>query len=629
MTSAAQTILTPSTGRPPVDAALRDLRRDLDTVLPSSRTEEPWTLHVGTDTALAPETFILEITADRCIAIHGGDDLGLIYGIYEFSDRFLGVDPLWFWKGLDPAPLASFAPPPQRIESGTPAFRWRGWFINDEDLLGRWRESGNSRFADWPKRAETLALPMTADNYERRLLEYYTPVVAPEVMEMVFEALLRLRGNLIIPASFTDIFNEPEAEIIRGAVRRGLFVSQHHVEPLGVSHFAYESWWGRQGKAPSFSYREDRQAMRECWRAHAERWSTLAGDRLVWQVGLRGRGDRPLWSHDPQAQELAGEFISGALADQMEIIRSVDPRPAPPSTLTLWHEGAELLKTGKLEVPAGVISVFADHPLTQEMKDDFRDVPRTPERPRGFYYHVAVWSMGPHLVQGPSPEKISRIVNEVAAKGDTAYAILNVSNLREHVMGTEAWTRQVWNPSLLSTDDFLDAWCPAGTAPLYRRLLEAIPVRDGWSFYDGSARFLIERLLCREETGRPLVFKLIEEREQTQYVLETARAVLDELLREAPRALAFLRGDEAAFVTANLIVQASILRGLYAALSALLDAEPRLSEAAAALQSILTSLPKAETGRWQHWYRGDSKMGIAALLTRIQSISKTRNSTIP
>ncbi|MDR1284353.1 MAG: glycosyl hydrolase 115 family protein, partial [Opitutaceae bacterium] len=425
---------------PAIAAALADLRRDIAAVFPSASPTgagsplQPWTLTVDLTTALAPETFVLETSAppDRRIAITGVDELGAIYGLYEFSHRFLGVDPLWFWKDIAPAPLASFAPAPGRIASVVPAFRYRGWFINDEDLLASWPASSGERFRDWPRRAATENPPLddvAADDYEARLLLYYTPIATPATMERVFEALLRLRGNLIIPASFTDITNPPEADIIRAAIRRGLYVSQHHVEPLGVSHFAYETWCSKNNyhNAP-FSYREAPRVMRACWRDHARRWHDIARDRVIWQIGLRGRGDRALWSHDPASRARAAEFISSALADQLAIIRDIDPRPAPPATLTLWLEGARLVSGKQLRIPEGVTCIFADHHLTQEMQEDFVTLPRSPGLLRGFYYHIAVWTCGPHLVQGPPPSKIARIVNQLHTRGDTRYAILNVSN---------------------------------------------------------------------------------------------------------------------------------------------------------------------------------------------------------
>lgn len=638
-------MFTDTTHAPGVAAALDDLRRDLAKVLPSGW-RDALSFHVTLDPAPHAETFRLEIlpapetrSPSAAITIAGADERGAIFGIYEFSHRFLGVDPLWFWKDIEPAPLTlgallpRLASAPRRIESGSPVFRYRGWFINDEDLLGRWRPPAGARFLDWPKRAATLAKPSDdlEDNYENRLLQYYTPVVAADTMEMIFEAALRLRANLIIPASFIDILNPPEAAIIRAAIRRGLNVSQHHVEPLGVAHFAYETWCAKNGHSDApFSYREAPHIMRACWRDYAQRWREIAGDRLVWQVGLRGRGDRPLWDHDPEAKARAGEFVASALADQMEIIRSVDPRPAPPATLTLWLEGAELIKSGQLRAPEGVTYVFADDYHTQEMQDDFHTLPREPGRDHGFYYHIAVWTMGPHLVQGPPPEKIARTVRAVAVKGDTAYAILNISNLREHVMGAAVWTAQVWRNDETDTYAFLRDWASPELAPLYREFLECIPaLGPSWRFYDGGARTYIDRLVCHHAKGRPLdgPFAAIHAAPESAGrvaiadAIERLTALLGKIHAITPTVDPRLR----AFFHFNLRVQATILLGLYRTVAALLASPPDFRSALAALDTVLATLPTAENGRWAHWYRGDTKMGLAVLRRRISRLSLDQN----
>ena len=59
---------------------------------------------------------------------------------------------------------------------------------------------------------------------------------------MVVETLLRLKFNLVIPASFLDIENPPEKKLFDAVARRGIYISQHHVEPLGLSHFAFEDF---------------------------------------------------------------------------------------------------------------------------------------------------------------------------------------------------------------------------------------------------------------------------------------------------------------------------------------------------------------------------------------------------
>ena len=76
--------------------------------------------------------------------------------------------------------------------------RYRGWFINDEVLISHWT-AGVSKDYPW---------------------------------EMVFEALLRCGGNLVIPG--TDKNSRIYAPI---ASDMGLMITHHHAEPLGAEMF--------------------------------------------------------------------------------------------------------------------------------------------------------------------------------------------------------------------------------------------------------------------------------------------------------------------------------------------------------------------------------------------------------
>lgn len=606
---------------PAVDAALVDLRRDFKDVLGVvPPTAENPSIHISVDPQLAAETFVIDIT-DR-VEIRGGDELGAIYGLYEFSHRFLGVDPLWFWKDIPPAKKTSLTLAPQRIESGAPAFHYRGWFLNDEDLLGAWKPAPGERFRDWPDRAKFINQSISDERaaYDTRLLRYYRPIIGPESMDRVFEALLRLRGNLIIPASFIDIMNEPEAAVIRAAVHRGLYVSQHHVEPMGVSYFAYETWWAKKmggNPTPSFSYRENPEAFRTVWSAYARRWREVAGDHIIWQLGLRGRGDRPLWDHDPKAKAVAGELIGSALRDQLEIIHAVDPRAAPPATLTLWAEGADLIAKRELTLPPGITCVFSDHSVTQTMQKDFLTMSREPGRGHGFYYHIAVWPLGPHLVQGPRPSAIAEVVNQVAAKHDTAYAILNVANLREHVMGASVWMGQVWKPGLVKDSEWLEHWSPSGLAPLHLELIDCVQLAPGVRLYDGAARQAIYRILFALETkADPGSVRVTATRDQ----LITAVSRLDQLSGRLNHERGRIAPELLNFYDTNLRAQALILRGLYASLAALLETPANPALAARELDAALSGYPVGEQGRWSDWYRGDTKMDLALLRDRLVAL---------
>ena len=79
-----------------------------------------------------------------------------------------------------------------------------------------------------------------------------------------------------------------------------------------------------------------------------------------------------MWVSDASIKESdAGNFINHAIADQWKIVRSVDPRPNPPATLTLWFEGSKLMQQGKLTVPPGTVLVFADEGSSYKFWQNF------------------------------------------------------------------------------------------------------------------------------------------------------------------------------------------------------------------------------------------------------------------
>ena len=107
---------------------------------------------------------------------------------------------------------------------------------------------------------------------------------------------------------------------------------------------------------------------------------------MIWQIGLRGKVDRPVWEEETPTKEERkhyAEFISSALARQKEIVLEATGGKAKHFTSTLWMEGAELTKEGFLKQPDDVISVFADIGPNQMYSNDFYDVAREEGRSYG------------------------------------------------------------------------------------------------------------------------------------------------------------------------------------------------------------------------------------------------------
>ena len=76
--------------------ALKALRRDFDRVFTDTAAPGGRILLTINDT-LPAEQYTLTVDADTLL-LSAADDLGFVYGLFEISRRFLGVQPFWFWN---------------------------------------------------------------------------------------------------------------------------------------------------------------------------------------------------------------------------------------------------------------------------------------------------------------------------------------------------------------------------------------------------------------------------------------------------------------------------------------------------------------------------------------------------
>jgi hypothetical protein len=339
-----------------------------------------------------------------------------------------------------------------------------------------------------------------------------------------------------------------------------------------------------------------------------------------------------------------GELISRAMAKQYEIVRSVDPRPNPPATTTLWMEGAELHAAGHLKFPEGITIVFADHGPGWEMCPDFTKVPRQPGHTYGVYHHQAFWSHGPHLVQGVSPARISAIIKQAEQRQSSFYVITNVSNVREFVLGLAAGAELERNPGAFDPDEFLTRWCrarfgeqAAAAERCYRAFFasyELAGVDHRVPPFD-AATFLMGARVLQVIAPRIGPDFRLDSPEQVADRLRSVRRqadVLEALGREIDATAERLAGDERRFFLVNLAVQQRIMLGLLRWTEGVLDGalafERRdwtdgaeaLRRANGHIDDIRPAQALASFGVWEHWYRGDRKMNLARGQTLAQGV---------
>lgn len=346
------------------------------------------------------------------VLITGSDVLGTVFGVYAFATKCLDILPVYRLVDIFPKQIDSLKIKEQSISSMPRAVRFRGWFLNDEDLLSDWKISGCTRKIPYP---------------------FYQNVMDTDVLDMILETALRLENNLIIPGSFIDIDNPAEEKLVETSCKRGLYVSQHHIEPMGVSYYTADNYLkDRNLQGEDVSFITNRERMVEIWRYYAEKWAKY-GKRVIWQLGLRGKSDNAVWKTDPNApksMDERGGLISDAINTQYEIVRDTLKTDSFYCTSTLWNEGSVLYGEGYLTLPENTIPVFADFGVDQMFGEDLYNVALKSNHPYGVYYHAAFWHLGPHFAEGCNPKKMAYCYNVAASKNLLCYSILNISNVR-------------------------------------------------------------------------------------------------------------------------------------------------------------------------------------------------------
>lgn len=399
------TCLPPPPADPPVAYALRALRRDMGKTL-AAQGCPGGAVCLQTEPALPPECFCLDATRDT-LTVRAADTLGFVYGLFEISRRFLGVQPFWFWNDQVFSPCAEVEIPEGFHYASTPArVRYRGWFLNDETLLSHWKVNGS----------------------------------AEETFRMALEALLRCGGNMVIPGTGAEGLKHRQT-----AADMGLILTHHHAEPLGAPLFVQR----HPDLEAKFSRYPDK--FRALWR---EGLDAQKNYRVIWNIGFRGQGDRPFWADDPQYDSPAarGALLSALIREQYELVKAADPGAV--CCTNLYGEMMELYRGGFLQLPGDVIRIWADNGYGKMVsRRQNNENPRIPSLPQkgeggrhGIYYHVSFYDLqaASHITMLPNrAEFVGQELTQALACGADDYWIINGSNIKPHTYLLD-YVAQLW-----------------------------------------------------------------------------------------------------------------------------------------------------------------------------------------
>lgn len=394
----------PKAVRYAAEAFRRDLRHTcLDT-------EDPGVRILLRTAALPEESFCIQVEnmkktaeageeagSEKVIVVSAREELGFIYGIYWLSRKLLGVKDLWFWNDQEFHPKKEYEISEQlSYASKKPAVRFRGWFINDEVLLDHW-------------------------NYKND----------PELKwQMVFEALLRMGGNMTIPGT------DQNARQYEGlASDMGLYISQHHAQPLGAEMFA------RAYPNLRASILEHHALFRKLWQEAIDRQKDM---KVVWALGFRGQGDYSFWDDDPayDTDEKRGQLLSDVILEQYTMVKKANPKAV--CCTNLYGEVMALYVKGCLKLPEDIIFVWSDNGYGRMVsRRQWNSNPRILSLPKqgepghhGIYYHASFYDLQASAVLTMlpnAPELVASELKDVFAAGASDYWMINASNIKPHV----------------------------------------------------------------------------------------------------------------------------------------------------------------------------------------------------
>ncbi|MBR7133343.1 MAG: glycosyl hydrolase 115 family protein [Clostridia bacterium] len=580
---------------------------------------------------IADEGFVIRSKGSK-IVITADGYLGTMWGIYTFCEQYLGIDPCYLFNDFETEKVEALEVGEIYIKENPKSFQFRGIFINDEDLLTGWKNGGGIRYVDFP---------------------WYYLTVEENVMNMVVETVLRLKLNLVIPASLLDIDNPPERLLADCVAKRGIYLSQHHIEPLGLSSFTFANYCRKYNKTGEFSYIKNPEVIEKAWEFYAGKWAEY--DNVVWQIGLRGNGDRPVWQEArPTEAELEryGSFISKAYAKQKEIVVKATGGKAKYFTSTLWMEGSELTEKGFLKFPENTIVVFADAGLNQMYGNEYYTVPRNKTGKYGIYYHLQFFTSGPHLAPQTGIDKLYYNMKLAYENGDNAYCILNSSNIREFVFELKAYSEMQWDINSFSKHSYLDAYCDrfGFFAEEIKMLITQYYNRLPWldekylsehcqnqlfNFYEGNDLKDAKNYILKEgdilEHGQKIINCFHKKLswgicEKYYEVLKLTIPQYQDLCRNFEALAEKLPEPLKKNIQVKWLLFAKTLLYIYEWYVALFEAKKycdlyqseemkkTLNNACESLEKYLNYRKCAEYGIFENWYRGDLKMNIKQIL---------------
>ena len=365
------------------------------------------------------ESYVLQVVNNpapgvaRGLVIAGSDRRGTIYGIYQLSEM-IGVSPWYWWADV---PVKKNNPLALRgvfLKQPSPAVKYRGIFLNDEDWGLR------------PWASKTFA-PEDGN-------------IGPKTYAKIFELLLRLHANYLWPAMHpgTTAFNTilTNREI---ANQYGIVMGSSHCEQMLRDNV---SEWDAKAFG-DYNFVTNPNGVLKYWEQRVRENGKFEN---VYTVGMRGIHDGGMPGGGTEREKAAR--LETIIADQREMLsRNVNTNVAAvPQIFCPYKEVLPLYRLMK-NLPDDITLVWPD--------DNYgyvRQFSNARERARsggaGVYYHVSYWGAPRDYLWlcSTPPALIAEEMTKAFDYGADKVWMLNVGDLKPAELDIEFFLKLAWNP---------------------------------------------------------------------------------------------------------------------------------------------------------------------------------------
>jgi len=358
------------------------------------------------------------VTEGRNVWLAGSNPRGTAFASYTLSER-LGVDPIYIWTGYQPERRDPLILKRTNFSQAPPTFHYRGFFHDDEDILPR---------------------PFDANGYPLQ-----TGDVPLEWYKRYFETALRLRMNMVAP--YTRVHRRYEVQKL--ASDWGLYYTSHHYDilvsnPFGITTFNLAA---ERGVKPDYNWFTNRDGMLTFWRGGLTENKDLD---VIWPVGMRGTADRPFVFPAGTTDEQKAATFREVIQEQVKMVHQALPKPL--FTFTMYSEMLPEYQRNPaaFDLPEDVMIIWPD-----DNDGHMRGLPAALGKwKHGVYYHLAYLggNLSKQTTHTETPSVVADEFDKIVKAGATEYMLVNVSEVRDYVMGARMISDICWDaPAVYKT----------------------------------------------------------------------------------------------------------------------------------------------------------------------------------